>query len=1160
MRTFTLNLLALSLGLALMPLAQAANSPQQRQLLEQVRLGESTQREDLVRQSLYRLELIDPNNPDVIAARFRYLLRQGDTAGAQKELDRLKGMAPDSSAYQSSRTTMLLSTPDGRQALQQARLLATTGHTQEAIAAYDKLFDGNPPSGDIATEYWNVVAKEPARRNLAINQLKKINASSPGNAPLQASLAQLLFQSGRRDEGFAVLQEMAKSNNGRSQASDMWYQQIKDQPASSASVTALQQYLSVFSDGDNVTAARAQLEAQQKQLADPAFRAKAEGLAAVDAGQGSKAVTELQKAVSANHADSEAVGALGQAYSQKGDRARAVAQFEKAIALDPQSDNRGKWDSLLKVNRYWLLIQQGDNALKANKTAQAERYYQQARNIDNTDSYAVLGLGDAAAARKDNDAAERYYRQALRMDSGNSNAVRGLANIYREQSPEKATQFIQSLSASQRRSIDDIERSLMNEQLSAQAEQLESQGNYAQAAEIQRRRLALSPGDVWITYRLSRDLYSAGQRSQADNLMRQLASQKPGDPDQVYASGLYLSGNDRDRAALAHLNTLPRDKWNGNIQALADRLQSNQVLETANRLRDSGKEQEAEALLRQQPPSTRIDLTLADWAEQRGDHEAAKTAYNTVLQREPQNEDAILGLTEVNLAQGNRDAARAELAKLPAAQNGEPLSLNMQRRIAMAQAGLGDPAAAEKTFNAIVPQAKSQPPSMESALVMRDAARFQAQNGQPQQALETWKDAMVSSGITTTRPTDNDSFTRLTRNDEKDDWLKRGVRSDAGDLYRQQDLNVTLQHDYWGSSGTGGYSDLKAHTTMLQVDAPLSDGRMFFRSDLVNMNAGSFDTDNGTYDPTWGTCAETPCHGSTNQSANGASVAVGWQNQTWAWDIGTTPMGFDVVDVVGSLSYSNDLGPIGYTLNAHRRPISSSVLAFAGQKDPNTDTTWGGVRATGGGVSMSYDKGEANGIWSSLSADSLTGKNVEDNWRVRWMTGYYYKLINQNNERLTVGVSNMLWHYDKDLSGYSLGQGGYYSPQEYVSFALPVNWRKRTENWSWELGGSVSWSHSKTKDVMRYPLQGLIPDNEPGRYTDKGVMGTGSSSSGTGYTARAIVERRVTSNWFVGLGVDIQEAKDYTPSHALLYVRYSAAGWQGDMDLPPEPLVPYADW
>ncbi|XPE60074.1 cellulose synthase subunit BcsC-related outer membrane protein [Shigella flexneri] len=28
--------------------------------------------------------------------------------------------------------------------------------------------------------------------------------------------------------------------------------------------------------------------------------------------------------------------------------------------------------------------------------------------------------------------------------------------------------------------------------------------------------------------------------------------------------------------------------------------------------------------------------------------------------------------------------------------------------------------------------------------------------------------------------------------------------------------------------------------------------------------------------------------------------------------------------------------------------------------------TWGGVRANGGGVRLSYDKGEANGVWASL--------------------------------------------------------------------------------------------------------------------------------------------------------------------------------------------------
>ncbi|MGY5954888.1 cellulose synthase complex outer membrane protein BcsC [Kosakonia sp. BK9b] len=1165
MRKFTVSLLCLSLGFALVPAGQTAEPTAQQQLLEQVRLGEATKREDLVRQSLYRLELIDPDNPEVVAARFRYLLRQGDQAGAQKQLDRMKHLAANSRAYKSSVTTMALSTAEGRQALQQARLQATTGHTQEAIAAYDALFKGNPPDGDLAVEYWSLVAKVPARRSEAINQLKTLNAANPGNVQLQGSLAQLLFGEGRSAEGYAVLQQMAKSGAGRDAAASLWYQQIQGMPVSDASVKALQNFLAVFSSGDTVDAARSQLAAQQQQLADPAFRARATGLAAVDAGQGKKAIGELQQAVNANHTDSEAVGALGQAYSQSGDRARAVAQFEKAIAMDPTSGSRSKWDSLLQTNRYWLLIQQGDEALKAKNPAQAERYYTQARGIDNSDSYAVLGLGDVATARQDSAAAERFYRQALRMDSGNSNAVRGLANIYRAQSPEKAASFIQSLTASQRRSIDDIERGLKNDQLAQQAEALENKGQWAQAAELQRQRLALDPGSVWITYRLASDLRQSGRQHEADAQMHQLVALKPRDAEQVYAYALYLSGNNQELAALNHLNGLPKDQWNSNIQELAERLQTNRVMENANRLRDSGHEDQALALLAQQPATARIDLTRADWAQQRGDSASAQYYYQQVLSRDANNDDALLGLAELYAAGGNVMAARAQLAKLQTTTPAAPPSINTQRRLALVQASLGDTTSAQQTFAAIVPQAKSQPPSMESALVLRDAARFQRQQGEPQQALDTYKDAMVAAGIATRRPTDNDAYTRLTRTETKDDWLKRGVRSDAAELYRQQDLNVTLQHEYSDSSGTGGYSDLKGHTTMLQVDAPLSDGRVFLRTDVVNMNVGSFATTDGTYNPNWGTCSATPCSGNTHQSSSGASFAAGWQNETWAGDIGTTPTGFDVVDIVGGLSYSSDIGPLGYTVNVHRRAISSSLLAFGGQKDTNTGTTWGGVRATGGGVSVSYDKGDANGVWSSFNIDSLTGKNVADNWRMRLMAGYYYKLINKDNERLTVGLNNMLWRYNKDLSEYTLGQGGYYSPQQYVSFAVPVTWRKRTENWSWELGASGSWSHARTTGTKRYPLQGLIPDNETfpngnAKYSDKDRGGSTSSSNGFGYTARALVERRVTAHWFIGAGVDIQQAKDYTPSHALLYVRYSGAGWQGDMDIPPQPLMPYADW
>lgn len=1087
-----------------MPLAQAAPTSAQQQLLNQVRLGESAKREDLVRQSLYRLELIAPDDPQVIAARLRYLLRQGDTAGAQKQLDRLKTLAPASDAYKSSQSEIQLSTGKGRQALQQARLQVATGHIPEGLALYDQLFNGTPPDGDMAVEYWTAAAQIPARHNDAVNKLKALNATSPGNAQLQSTLAKMLFKDNRKDEGYAVLEQMAKSNAGRGTAADIWFDQIKNQPVSDASVKALQRFLTLFTTGDLADQARGQLADQQQKLADPAFHAKAE-----------------QEA-----------------------KAAEVAQVE---ASKPQT-----WQI------YWPLLRKGDAALKAKNLDQAERFYQQAQRVDSTNSYAPLGLGDVAMARNDSAAAERYYQQALRLDRTNSNAIRGLANIYRAESPEKATAFINGLNARQRRSIDDIERSLTNDRLSQQAETLENQGRWAQAVEVQRRRLALNPESVWITYRLAKDLASAGQRSEADNLMMGLAQKQSGDPDQVYAYSLYLSGNGQDLAALSHLNALPKSQWNANIQELSDRLQSDQILQKANLLRDNGHEDQAIALVKQQPPSTRFGLTLADWAQQRGDTTTAIGEYNAVLAKEASNDDARLGLAEVYAADGNQAAAREQLTQLKAPAAGETRSLNTQRRIALVDSSVGDTAQAQHIFSAIVPQAKAQPASMESALVLRDNSRFLVENGNPQQALDGYKDAMVAAGITPTRPQDNDSFTRLTRNDEKDDWLKRGVRSDAADLYRQQDVNVTLEHNYWGSSGTGGYSDLKAHTTMLQVDAPLADGRMFFRSDYVNMNAGNFSTDSdGGYSPKWGTCSEQTCFGGDkSQSGSGASVAVGWRNATWDVDIGTTPMGFNVVDVVGGLSYSNSIGSLGYTVEGHRRPISSSLLAFGGQKDTNTGTTWGGVRADGGGVSLSYDKGEANGVWASLSADSLTGQNVEDNWRARWMAGYYYKLINENNRRVTVGLNNMLWHYDKDLSGYTLGQGGYYSPQQYLSFAVPVNWRQRTENWSWELGGSVSWSHSKTNSQARYPEQNLLPSNFP----NGNIIDDGSSSSGVGYTAHALIERRLTSNWFIGAAVDIQQAKDYTPSHALLYVRYSAAGWQGDMDLPPQPLVPYADW
>ncbi|MBF7980963.1 cellulose biosynthesis protein BcsC [Rahnella sp. LAC-M12] len=1087
---FIFNRLALALGLALIAapsISAPVVSPEQ-WLLEQVRVGEASHQDDLVRQSLFRLELMDPKNPKVLSARLRLSLREGDQVKAQQQLERIKEVAPGSDEYRQAQLSLKIASPEMQQKLQQTRLLATAGRLDEAKAQYDQLFDGQPPTLDLAVEYWQLVARLPGQKARAQAQLQALNNQYPGDVQLRLQLAQMAFEQGDNAKAVVLVKQIASTNEGRSPAADLWLAKIKDQPVSNASVDALQQFIATFDTGPQVIAAQQELQRQQGLLADPHYQARVRGLAQVSNGGSTGAIAPLKQALQAKPNDAEVLGAMGLAYSRAGNRQQALNLFERAKAAETDGYNSGKWTSLIQTNSYWLKISQGDNALKANRLDQAEAAYKQAQRIDSRDPWALIGLGDVAVARKNDPQAGQAYLHALRLERDNSSAQRGLVNIYQRQSSQKALDYLNSLPAASQAKLIDKQRGLQSDIVTAQAEKYVANHQWNQAANRYAEALKLNPDDVWTTYHYANALREAGEPAQADAAFAHLAAKRPADPEQVYAYSLYLSGSDRDDAALRHLHTLPETKWNDNMREMAQRIQ--------------------------------LDKTL--------------TGIDTAI------------------AAGNKSQAKQRLQ----AADLKGMSLNQQRRVAMAWLDVGETSRAAALLQPLKTAARTQPAGQDKALIYRNAANVEEQLGQPQLARQDYEQAMIASGITDKQPQDNDSYTRLTRNNASDDWLKRGIRSDAHDLYRQQDVNFTVDTDSWTSSGTPGKSDLTANTTMFQADMPVYQGRGFLRADWVRMDAGTFDNENGNYEASFGTCSDQNCRSYRSQTANGVSLGAGWENDKWKGDLGTTPLGFPVVDWVGGLAYSGDWGDIGWTTTVSRRPVSSSLLSFAGAKDPGTGTTWGGVRATGASLGLSYDQGLANGVWADVSAHQLTGENVEDNTRERLMGGYYYKVINEDNRRATVGLSSMLWHYQKDLSGYTLGQGGYYSPQQYFSLSVPVNYRQRTENWSWQLGGSVSWSRSSTSDEKRYPIQNLIPDSLP----DKGAVETGSSGSGFGYTIQALVERRVSSHWTVGAGVDIQQAKDYTPSHYLLYARYSLSGWQGDLDMPPEPLVPYADF
>ena len=94
-------------GLSTAAIAQPSTVQEQQQwLLEQVRIGEAMYREDLVRDSLARLQLISPNNPQALVASIRQALLEKNPELARQRLAQLQYVATDSAALRQAQSLM----------------------------------------------------------------------------------------------------------------------------------------------------------------------------------------------------------------------------------------------------------------------------------------------------------------------------------------------------------------------------------------------------------------------------------------------------------------------------------------------------------------------------------------------------------------------------------------------------------------------------------------------------------------------------------------------------------------------------------------------------------------------------------------------------------------------------------------------------------------------------------------------------------------------------------------------------------------------------------------------------------------------------------------------------------------------------------------------
>ncbi|PLR25102.1 hypothetical protein SGCZBJ_12770 [Caulobacter zeae] len=186
------------------------------------------------------------------------------------------------------------------------------------------------------------------------------------------------------------------------------------------------------------------------------------------------------------------------------------------------------------------------------------------------------------------------------------------------------------------------------------------------------------------------------------------------------------------------------------------------------------------------------------------------------------------------------------------------------------------------------------------------------------------------------------------------------------------------------------------------------------------------------------------------QSASGASVNLAMEAGPLKADIGTTPIGFGDVDVAGGATFSPRLGANGQGKAwIERRPVTDSVVAYAGARDPVTGQRWGKVMRTGGGVSLSYDDGYS-GLYGDASYSHYDGEHVADNDGYQVNLGGYIRPYRRGETEVQVGFNLNQQGFDNNQNFFSLGHGGYFSPKTFTSLTAPISVTARQGAWKFK--------------------------------------------------------------------------------------------------------------
>ncbi|MBB3258151.1 tetratricopeptide (TPR) repeat protein [Paraburkholderia bannensis] len=368
------------------------------------------------------------------------------------------------------------------------------------------------------------------------------------------------------------------------------------------------------------------------------------------------------------------------------------------------------------------------------------------------------------------------------------------------------------------------------------------------------------------------------------------------------------------------------------------------------------------------------------------------------------------------------------------------------------------------------------------------------------------------------------------------------------------------------NNSAGGTSQLTNVQMPTEVILPAGNGKLSVRVTPVELESGTLGVDSYSSSQFGGgpSAALAQKDGTvsapSSQTARGVGLGLGYETRNWAADIGTTPLGFQYTNIVGGVSFKSAIdAQAGSWFNAgvSRRAVTDSITSFAGTSDARSGLSWGGVTATGLHGAIGVDTGQY-GFYGYGSVKYLDGHNVQSNEGAEVGGGTYWYLVRNTNSMLTAGMNLSGEFYRHNENNFTYGNGGYFSPQRYYAFTIPVTWAQRSDRWTYKLQGSAGLQYFHQSAAPYFPtdsaLQSAAVTAASSLGLTDGAIHPAQSSTGIGYNLLATAEYRFSNHLSGGASVGANNSSSYRQWVAGLYLRFSFAPQTKSLDMP---VMPY---